>query len=163
MEKHAICPQGKQSRYWQPRHDQWGNTYIQIGFARADCAACPSRALCTKSTSSGRRSIGVRPREQYEALQRARERQKGEEFRRTYAARAGIEGTLSQGVRAYGLRRSRYVGLAKTHLQNLMIATALNLTRLAGWLGDAPLASTRRSAFAQLMCPLEKTTLPVIA
>jgi transposase len=24
--------------------------------------------------------------------------------------RAGIEGTLSQGVRAFGMRRSRYVG-----------------------------------------------------
>ena len=148
--KRATCPQGKQSRYWQPQQDQWGNAYIQIGFARADCAACASRALCTKSESAGRRSISVRPQAQYEALQRARERQKSEEFRSKYAARAGIEGTLSQGVRASGLRRSRYIGLAKTHLQNLMIATALNLTRLVGWLGDVPLAQTRRSALARL-------------
>ena len=76
--KTATCPQGKQSRYWQPRRDQWDNAYIQIGFARADCTACASRALCTKSTSAGRRSIVVRPQEQYEALQRARERQKQE-------------------------------------------------------------------------------------
>jgi transposase len=31
--------------------------------------------------------------------------------------RAGIEGTLSEGIRAHGLRRARYIGLAKTHLQ----------------------------------------------
>jgi transposase len=31
-----------------------------------------------------------------------------------YAAHAGIEGTLSQRVRAFGLRQARYIGLAKT-------------------------------------------------
>ena len=39
-----------------------------------------------------------------------------------YAQRAGIEGTLSQGVRAFGLRRTRYWGVAKTHLQHVAIA-----------------------------------------
>ena len=39
--------------------------------------------------------------------------------------RAGIEGTLSQGVRALGMRRSRYVGLAKTGLQQACTAAAM--------------------------------------
>ena len=65
--------------------------------------------------------------------------------------RAGVEGTLSRGVRAMGLRRSRYVGLAKTHLQHLVTAAAINLMRLAAWLSDAPAAQTRRSAFTRLM------------
>src|SRR3712207_6860995 len=55
-----------------------------------------------------------RSRAEYEALRAARERLTTKEGRRCYARRAGIEGTLSQGVRAFGLRRSRYRGLART-------------------------------------------------
>ena len=31
----------------------------------------------------------------------------------------GIEGTISQGVRRFDLRRTRYLGLEKTHLPQL--------------------------------------------
>ena len=51
--------------------------------------------------------------------------------RRLYARRAGIEGTISQGVRAFGLRRARYRGLAKTHLQHVATAAAINFGRLS--------------------------------
>src|SRR3712207_9321385 len=72
-----------------------------------------------------------RSRAEYEALRAARERLTTKEGRRCYARRAGIEGTLSQGVRAFGLRRSRYRGLARTHLQHVATAAALNLERLS--------------------------------
>ena len=65
--------------------------------------------------------------------------------------RAGVEGTLSLGVRAMGLRRSRTIGLAKTHLQHFVTAAAIDLMRLAAWVEDTPMARTRRSAFARLM------------
>jgi hypothetical protein len=49
-----------------------------------------------------------------------------------------------------GLRRARYRGLAKTHVQEVASATALNLSRLSSWLdGDRPISS-HRSAFACL-------------
>ena len=48
-----------------------------------------------------------------------------------YAARAGIEGTLSQGVRAFDLCQARYHGLAKTHVPHVATAAALNLARLS--------------------------------
>jgi len=39
---------------------------------------------------------------------------------------AGVEGTLSQGVNAFGLRRSRYRSfLAKTHLQQVLSSVAI--------------------------------------
>ena len=63
--------------------------------------------------------------------------------RKLYAKRAGIESTLSQGVRAFGLRHSRYRGLAKTHLQQMATAAAMNLERLAAWFVDRPRARTR--------------------
>src|SRR5262249_34336281 len=129
--------------------DQRGSDSILIGFALADCGSCPSRPLCTRATT-GRRSIAVRPQPQYEALQRARERQKSPLFAQEYAARAGSEGTISQGVSTCGMRRCRYIGPAKAHLQNLCTATALNVIRLVGWLHEVPLAKTKRSAFARL-------------
>jgi hypothetical protein len=71
--------------------------------------------------------------------------------RRQYATyAAGVEGTISQGSRISDLRRSRYVGLAKTGLLHLLIAAALNFMRVAAWLADVPHAHTRRSAFAKL-------------
>ena len=62
-----------------------------------------------------------------------------------------MEGTHSQGVRRCGLRRSRYIGLAKTHLQHVFTAAALNFVRVAEWLAETPLAETRKSPFLKLM------------
>jgi len=61
-----------------------------------------------------------------------------------------IEATHSQGIRRSALRRSRYIGLDKTHLQHILIATALNFIRLDAWLSGVPLAKTRFSRFKQL-------------
>jgi IS5 family transposase len=51
----------------------------------------------------------------------------------TKTTRAGIEATHGQAVRRCGLRRCRYIGLAKTHLQHLISAAAINLARIANW------------------------------
>jgi transposase len=67
-----------------------------------------------------------------------------------HAPRAGIEGTFSQGVRAFGLRHARYRGLHKTHLQQVATATAIDLARLSDWLNTIPASTTRRSRFARL-------------
>lgn len=93
----------------------------------------------------------IRPEQQYKALQIARQQETSTEYKQEYDRRAGIEGTLSQGVRAYGLRRARYIGLAKTHLQHLMTATAINLKRIFNWLRQVPHATTRISQYAKLM------------
>src|SRR4051794_30338530 len=92
----------------------------------------------------------LRPRERHEALQAARQRQETAEWKSEYAMRAGIEGTLSEGVRGFGLRRCRYIGLAKAHLQHVITAAAMNLSRLAAWLAGVPRAKTRGSRFARL-------------
>ncbi|HEY7419766.1 MAG TPA: hypothetical protein VH593_31595 [Ktedonobacteraceae bacterium] len=41
--------------------------------------------------------------------------------------------------------------MPKTHFQDLVIATALNLRRLLAWLVGEPLAKTRISRFAALI------------
>lgn len=119
-----------------------------IRFSTTDCGPCPLKARCTRSAQ---RVLTPRRRDAYAAPAAARARETMPEFTRLYHRRAGNEGTLSQGVRAFGRRCSRYVGQAKTHRQHVVTATALNLVRLGAWLGGAPLARTRQSAYARLM------------
>ena len=71
-------------------------------------------------------------------------------WKERYHARAGVEGTLSQGIRAFGMRRSRYIGLAKTGLQQVCIAAAMNVSRIVNWLDGRPRAKTRVTRFAAL-------------
>jgi Transposase DDE domain len=130
--------------------DHGDNEVIKIKFSRVDCKPCPSRALCT-TTKHLRRTITIRAQEAHEALQAARRRQQSEEFKEQYKKRAGAEGTISQAVRAFGMRRSRYLGLAKTHLQHILTAIALNLVRVSEWLAETPRAATRKSRFERLM------------
>ncbi|MDP9375913.1 MAG: recombinase family protein [Chloroflexota bacterium] len=87
---------------------------------------------------------------EYEALQAARLRQETPAYKEAYARRAGIEGTLAQGIRVGDLRHSRYIGLARTHLQQIIIAVALNIIHTLAWLRDVPLAPTRVSRVAAL-------------
>jgi transposase len=146
----ATCPQGKQSRKWQPDRDVTGQEVIQIRFAKKDCQACAVRPACTRATTEPR-TLTVRTQIYHEALQAARQRQRTVEFKEHYADRAGIEGTLSQGMRAFDLRRSRYIGLAKTHLQHILIATAINLVRVVAWLTDPHPTKPYTAPFAALV------------
>jgi transposase len=148
-EQRVRCPQGKLSSAWSPQLDQAGTSYISVWFRKADCAACTARPLCTQAGHQARH-LKLQPRAEHEALKAARERLATKEGRRRYARRAGIEGTLSQGVRAFGLRRSRYRGLAKTHLQHVATAAAINLARVGDWFRTVPRAATRTSRFAAL-------------
>jgi len=139
-----TCPQGKVSQNWHLRHEKYGHEYFEIRFDPADCQGCPHRSDCTRS-KRGVRTVCLRPQAEYETLQSARERQKTEAFKETYKKRAGIEGTISQGVRSFDLRRARYLGLAKTRLQHLAVGAAMNLTRAVAWLtGDQPTTNAIR-------------------
>ena len=97
------------------------------------------------------RSLVVRRQPEHEALQARRVEQKSEIWKKRYSCRAGIEGTLSQGIRGFGLRRCRYVGHAKTHLQHLFTAAAINLARLDAWLQGNLRAQTRQSKLTALV------------
>lgn len=145
----VICPEGQVSQQWVPRLDNRGNNVIEVRFARTACRACPSRAHCVRGQVSPRR-LWLRPKLEHEALQYGRNRQQQPEFKQRYKIRAGVEGTISQGVRAFDLRRSRYIGLAKTHLQHVATAAAITLARVVAWLYDIPKAQTRSSKFAAL-------------
>ncbi|MGH3124449.1 MAG: IS1182 family transposase, partial [Streptosporangiaceae bacterium] len=125
--RQAICPHGQVSVKWRRHTERDGSQAVQIQFAAATCAACPLRARCTTSASG--RSLHLN--EHYPLLVARRAEAQTEAFRLRLHARPAIEATLSELVRRHGLRRHRYRGEAKRHLENLLKATACNLKRLA--------------------------------
>lgn len=155
-EREATCPSGHRSRSWLERTNDRGLPEIKIKFARGDCRACGSREQCTRTVEQ-RRTLTIHPEAEFKALAAARARTKEAEYKELYKLRSGSEANLSQAVRRSGLRRSRYVGMRKTHLQTIMIATATNIVRLLNWLAGMAIGKARRSTFAKLLCPLPIT------
>jgi transposase len=160
-QQRVRCPQGKWSVAWWDRGTRARSRSIFVEFALEDCQACPARALCTRAQQQGRR-VGLPPQDQYEALRAAQRWYSSEEGKQGYKRRAGVEGTLSQGVRGYGLRCARYRGVEKTHLQHVATAAAINVDRIVAWLDERPRATTRTSRFAALApaCALPSGTRP---
>lgn len=138
----ATCPAGHVSAQWTATHDPEGNADIVVSFARATCLACPVRAQCTRS-ARGPRRLTLQPQAEHLALRAARARQATPAFAAQYAARAGVEGTIAQGVATCGLSQARYRGLAPTRLQHLLTGAALNVVRLGAWFAQRPRAVTR--------------------
>ena len=143
----ATCPAGHSSQSWTANQGR-GRMVMRVRFSRTHCRVCALKPHCTRSA---RRLLTLRPHAEHAALEAARAHETQEAFAAAYRQRAGIEGTLSQGVRVMALRRARYIGLAKVHLQHVLTAAALNLVRVAAWLAGTPLARTRHSAFVRLM------------
>lgn len=94
----------------------------------------------------GSRELTISTQKEYEILQGARQFQKTQVFKDRYAKRAGVEGTISQSV--YTL--CRYRGIEKVHLQHILTACALNLTRIANWLSGKKRSQTRKLPFLAL-------------
>ncbi|MFJ6592975.1 transposase [Streptomyces violaceusniger] len=92
----------------------------------------------------------MQPRKLQEVLDHARLQQGDEQWRTKYRTRAGIEGSIHQAVAVTGMRRARYLGLQKTHLEHVLSAVALNLIRLDAWWNGHPLDRTRVSHLARL-------------
>lgn len=137
----ASCPGGKESTNCSDRKTWRGTPNLVFTFRLEDCRGCSFRQRCTRAKNVGR-TLTIYPQEPYEALRDARERQQTREFKELYNARAGIEGTISQAVRSMGLRKSRYSGLARTHVQHVATAAAINVVRLVSWLnGKRPRAT----------------------
>ncbi|MGW3046200.1 transposase [Kitasatospora sp. NPDC001159] len=148
----AVCPAGKTSATWTP-NIQNGVSKTVVTFAALDCIPCPFKEQCTSSRKN-RRQLSLYPRELTEAIRDARNRQQTGTWQRDYALRAGVEGTVRQATHTTGLRRARYRGLAKTHLDHTTSATALNLIRLHSWWNGHPLDRANHSHLSRLQLSL---------
>jgi transposase len=148
-QQRAQCPEGHMSANWGEYADKTRGRYIRVGFSSGDCDVCPSKARCTKTEGRGRQ-LTLHTREEHEALAAARARLEDKAGRKLYAQRQGVESAIAQAACALSLRRARYCGLAKTHLQNVATAAAIDIDRLGAWFAGRPLAPTRISRFAAL-------------
>lgn len=145
----VTCPMGKTSHLWLT--DQQGVArQAQVFFSRDDCLVCPARVRCTRS-KKGARVLSLQPRPYHEALQELRQYQQTRAFQAQYAARSGVEVLFSQGGRRCDMQQARYRGLRKTHLQQFLTATAINLLRYDAWQQEYPIAPTRHARFAALL------------
>jgi hypothetical protein len=123
----AQCPAGhKNSQCSRLEEAATGRISYRFEWDTATCAACPLRPQCI-ATKHRHRTLVVG--EHHTILQGRRQEQQTEEFKQRMKHRNAIEGTQSELVRAHGLRRARYRGLAKAKLQNYFIAAACNLKR----------------------------------
>lgn len=145
----ARCPAGTRSNRWTPAIDRCKHDVITLKWATSDCQACPRRAQCTRRNPP-RRTSTIRPHAHQDALLAGRARGSTATYKTEYAKRAGVSGTIAQRVRSCAVRRSRYVGQERTHLQHVMTAAAMNVMRMLHWLAEVPKAKTRPSAFARL-------------
>jgi hypothetical protein len=146
--KQATCPQNAVSTMWNEAR-YGGEDVVVVTFPASTCIPCPVRTQCTHSAQR-RRQLTLRPRHLHEALQTARAEQTTDAWKARYRARAGIEATISQTVTVTGLRRARYTGIGKVHLEHVFAATAINLIRLDAWWTGTPLQRTRTTHLARL-------------
>ena len=142
----AVCPQGQRARSWSLHDNADGQPVVDIKFAKPVCAACPVQERCTRGAAGRTLQLSI----YHDAILAARQDQQTAAFRQQYSLRAGIEGTVSETVRAHGARETRYIGLAKTHLQAILTAIAVNLKRAALWLMAKARTHTRARGLACL-------------
>lgn len=143
----VTCPQGHTSAPWTMRDHRRNHELTRVKFKRVECEPCPVHDLCTKHP---RRTLSFHEEGLFKLVQQRKQEQHTEVFHQSYGKRAGIEGTISQCVFALDGRRSRYRGMDKTHLQFVMTAAAMNLTRVVNWLNEVPRSQTRTTRFGLL-------------
>jgi len=124
--RQAICPQGNVSTQWSRIRDAYmGTEYYRIEWGN-QCDSCPVQKQCTRS-KSGRRILVVGLR--HDLVEKRRKEMREAEFSKNMHPRNGIEGTHSELVRGYGLRRTKYRGLSRVSLSHYLMGAACNVKR----------------------------------
>lgn len=125
-ERKAICPARRTSTQCSRVEDQKSGSVTYRFEWSWECENCALRGKCVAPEQKHRIiSVG----QHHTPLQARRKEQKTEAFATAMKNRNGIEGTQSELVRAHGLRRARYRGLAKVRLQNYFAGMACNVKR----------------------------------
>ena len=142
------------------------------------CRQCPKLETCPVRAPNHRKK-GESPREttgnfRLEITPELRlrddmlQKQQTDEWKDEYKIRSGIEATMSELKRGYGMGKLRVRGLVRVHFAVVCKLTACNIkrwwraTRAAGG-GDTPLSTELWSAFEtvlQRLCPILECTAP---
>jgi transposase len=126
-----VCPAGKLLRRagrGGVKPDRW--KYLA---SAKDCGVCPLKSQCTKAPQRGLNVSG-----KHAALVRLRADSQCADFQALYRKRAPvIEGVFAEAKQWHGLDRAWWRGLRKVRVQCLLVASALNLKRLASGVRSA--------------------------
>jgi hypothetical protein len=126
-QRQATCPAGHHNSQCSRLVEKaTGKVSFRWEWDTATCASCPLRLKCIKAEHKHRTLVVG---ENHTLLQARRTEQQTDEFKARLKHRNAIEGTQSELVRAHGMRRTRYRGLAKAKLQNYLAAAACNVKR----------------------------------
>ncbi|MFD9428718.1 MULTISPECIES: transposase [unclassified Streptomyces] len=142
----VTCPQGQVSASWHgsyPTSSPTAAPLIVARFTKSQCRPCPARAQCT-STADSARTAGFPPRGLRDLQLRVRTEQQTPEWKARYAVRSGVEGTVNEFAHGRGMRRCRYRGQGKAHIQHVLTAIAVNIERLSGLPPDEETPAPRR-------------------
>ncbi|MHA6757101.1 IS1182 family transposase [Streptacidiphilus sp. PAMC 29251] len=123
----VTCPAGKVSGNWYELPAM--APYTIVRFNPAHCDPCPVRASCTSGKAP--RTVNFLPRHLHELQTQNRADQQDPQWQRLYASRSGIEGTMNELANGHRMRRCRYHGVAKAHVQHVLTAIAINIERLS--------------------------------
>jgi hypothetical protein len=100
--------------------------------ARFDARQCnPCRVRSSRTRGTPARTINFLPQHLHDLQARHRAAQNTPEWKRLYGARPGAGGTVNECVNGHRMRRCRYHGLGKAHLQHVLTAIAINIERLS--------------------------------
>ncbi|MFF9244520.1 transposase [Streptomyces sp. NPDC014776] len=130
----VTCPHGQVSAGWHGPYSTSSPTaapLIVARFTESQCRPCPARTQCT-TTADSAPSVGFPPRELRDLQLRVRTEQQTSEWKTRYAVRSGVEGTVNEFAHGHGMRRCRYRGQGKAHIQHVLTAIAVNIERLSG-------------------------------
>ena len=147
----AVCPAGRLSTEFGKISDaSQGSTSYRIQWG-SQCDTCDLQPRCTTS-KEGRRVLSVSLR--HDLVQARRIEMLTPAFKERMKQRNAMEGTVSELVRN-GMRRTRYRGLKKTNLANLLYGAACNIRRwlrLIAWTidhgGSQRAAAQKRGGFS---------------
>ncbi|WP_435613357.1 IS1182 family transposase [Streptomyces sp. bgisy159] len=128
--RQVTCPGGKTSGNWTEPPSQ--APYTLVAFDARHCSPCPHRSGCTRSTDPRKgRTVHFLPRRLHDLQAQNRADQQDPQWRRLYASRSGVEGTANVLANAHQMRRCRYRGTAKAHIQHVLTAISVNIARLS--------------------------------
>jgi transposase len=151
-QQHATGPAGKTSMSWTPAIDHREPPVMKVKCSTKDGRCGDHVAPWRRSQQRDpRRTRTIRPQPPSQALQTARQRDATAAFQVAYARRAGIDGTLSRGIRRTRRRRPRDRGLPRVRRGHILTAAGLNGLRLSQGCLETARAQTRITPFARRM------------
>ena len=143
----ATCPQGQQSARWTPLSDP---ERIEIVFARDDLRDVPVPHGVYPLSDDRSRAARASARCPGSLAGASITNKKRHHFGSAIRHEQALRPPFHKAVRGMGMRRARYDGLHKTHLQHVLTAVAINLVRIDAVLTQTPRGTTRQLQFRAL-------------